>query len=114
MSLIPQNTQKIEVMNSTVDFYKAIEDGVSTYYFDTSKCGPPDPMVNAMAGLQLLDENSKLVMINHKAPGGLFPKVEDDFNYEVENLNDGNVKIVFTKKADASGSTDFNSTKCSG
>ncbi len=35
--------------------------------------GPPEPMVNAMAGLRLLDNsNKKLIMINHKTPGGLF------------------------------------------
>ncbi len=114
MNLIPTDAQKIEAMGSTVDFFKAIEDGLSVYYFDTSKCGPPDPMVNAMAGLQLLDENSKLVMINHKAPGGLFPKVEADYNYEVENLSDGNVKVVFTKKTNAGGNTNFNDNKCHG
>ena len=114
MSLIPQDAEKIEAMGSTVDFYKLAEDGVSTYYFDTSKCGPPDPMVNAMAGLQLLDENSKLVMINHKAPGGLFPKIEADYSYVVEDLADGNVKVVFTKKSDAVGSTNFNDNQCHG
>ena len=114
MNLIPQEAQKIEAMGSTVDFFKAMENGVSVYYFDTSKCGPPDPMVNAMAGLQLLEENSKLVMFNHKAPGGLFPKVENDFNYEVEDLPDGNVKVVFTKKTDANGNTNFDDNKCHG
>ena len=114
MSIIPQDAQKIEVMGSNVDFFKAVEDGLSTYYFDTSKCGPPDPMVNAMAGLQLLDDNSKLVMINHKAPGGLFPKVEAEFDYEVEDLASGGVKVIFTKKGSASGKTDFNSTHCEG
>ena len=114
MSLIPQDAQKITAMGATVDFFKTIEDGQSTYYFDTSKCGPPAPMVNAMSGLQLLDEDSKLVMINHKKPGGLFPKIEADFNYEVEDLADGNVKVVFTKKSDAVGNTNYNDNKCSG
>jgi len=114
MSNLPQNAEKIEVMGSTVDFFKYMEDEQTVYHFDTSRCGPPDPMVNAMAGLQLLDENSKLVMINHKAPGGLFPKVEDDFDYVVEDLADGNAKITFTKKSNAQGSTDFNATTCHG
>jgi len=114
MSSIPQDAQKITPMGASVDFFKIIENGLTTYYFDTSKCGPPAPMVNAMAGLQLLDENSKLVMINHKIPGGLFPKVEADYNYEVESLDDGNVKVVFIKKADAVGSTNYNDNKCSG
>ena len=77
MSLIPNNASKIEVAGATVDFFKLEKDGQSTYFFDTSKCGPPDPMVNAMCGLNLIkDTNSKLVMINHKAPGGLFRSEE--------------------------------------
>jgi len=115
MSLIPENAEKIEVMGSTVDFYKIAKDGESTYFFDTSKCGPPDPMVNAMAGLQQLQTpQDKLVMINHKAPGGLFPKVEADFNYEIENIEGGFVKVTFTKKSDEASTTDFNSTHCAG
>ncbi|MCF6330514.1 MAG: hypothetical protein L3I99_03075 [Sulfurimonas sp.] len=114
MSSIPQDAQQIEAMGSSVDFFKTVQDGVSTYYFDTSKCGPPAPMVNAMAGLQLLEENSKLVMINHKSPGGLFPKIQDDYNYEVEDLADGNVKVVFTKKSNGAGTTNYNDNKCSG
>jgi len=114
MSLIPENAQKIEVMGATVDFFKYAEDGVSTYIFDTSKCGPPDPMVNAMAGLQLLDDKSKLVMINHKKPGGLLPKIEAEFDYTVEDLPSGFVKLVFTKKADSKANTDFNATHCEG
>ncbi len=114
MNLIPKEAQKIEPMGTTVDFFKAIEDEKSVYYFDTSKCGAPYPMVNAMAGLQLLDENSKLVMINHKVPGGLFPKVEVDYDYDVEDLPDGNVKVVFRKKVDAKGDTNFNENKCHG
>lgn len=114
MSLLPEFAQKIDVMGATVDFYKYMQDGVSVYQFDTSKCSPPDPMVNAMAGLQLLDENSKLEMINHKSPGGLFPKVEDEFDYIVENIENGFVKVTFTRKSLTSNSTDFSSTSCSG
>lgn len=106
--------QKIEVTGATVDFFKDIQDGLTVYQFDTSRCGPPAPMVNAMAGLQLLDENSKLVMINHKAPGGLFPKIEADFDYEVSDLEDGAVKVEFRKKTNAQHTTDFTQTSCSG
>lgn len=106
--------EKIEVLGSTVDFFKEIQNGLTTYQFDTSKCGPPDPMVNAMAGLQLLDENSQLVMINHKSPGGLFPKIKNDFEFREEDTSDGKVKVIFTKKADASNSTDFSQNSCHG
>lgn len=106
--------EKIEVTGATVDFFKEIQDGVTVYQFDTSRCGPPEPMVNAMAGLQLLDKNAKLVMINHKAPGGLFPKIEADFDYEVTELDDGKVRVEFRKKSDAANITDFTQNSCSG
>lgn len=106
--------EKIEVLGSTVDFFKSIENGLTTYQFDTSKCGPPYWMVNAMAGLQLLDGNSQLVMINHKSPGGLFPKISAEFQYTEEKTEDGNAKIIFTRKADAKNSTDFTQNTCSG
>ncbi len=106
--------EKIEVLGSTVDFFKDTLGETSMYYFDTSMCEPPHPMVNAMAGLQLLDENSKLVMINHKSPGGLFPKIEEDFDFVEENMPDGKIKVVFTKKVDALNSTDFTQNSCHG
>ncbi len=104
--------EKIEVLGSTVDFFKEIQNGVTTYIFDTSMCGPPDPMVNAMAGLQLLDDESQLVMINHKSPAGLFPKVQEEFEFHEENVEDGKVKIIFTKKSGSVRSTDFSQNTC--
>ena len=106
--------EKIEVLGATVDFFKEVQDGLTTYSFDTSRCGPPEPMVNAMAGLQLLDENSQLVMINHKSPGGLFPKIEADFDFVEESTEDGKAKITFTKKSKGSNATDFTQNSCSG
>ncbi|MCW8838186.1 MAG: DUF2249 domain-containing protein [Thiovulaceae bacterium] len=111
---LPQDAQKIDVAGSTVDFFKYTDNGVDVYQFNTSMCAPPDPMVNAMAGLQLLNENSALVMINHKSPGGLFPKIDAEFNYVVQELDDGNVKVVFTRKDGAAATTDFASNTCSG
>jgi uncharacterized protein (DUF2249 family) len=106
--------QKIAVTGATVDFFKSEKEGITFYQFDTSKTPPPEPMVNAMAGLQLLDANARLVMINHKSPQGLFPKIEADFDYVVQELADGNVKVVFRKKAQSANSTDFSQTSCSG
>lgn len=106
--------KKIEVEGATVDFFEEIIDGLVTYSFDTSRCGPPDPMVNAMAGLQLLDENSQLVMVNHKSPGGLFPKIENDFEYTEETTEDDKAKITFRKKSNSANTTDFTQNSCSG
>jgi hypothetical protein len=108
-----QNNQ-IEVQGATVPFFKKSIDGATVYTFDTSATPPPEPMVNAMLGLQLLDKNSKLVMINHKSPGGLFPKIEAEFDFEESNLGDGRVKVVFTKKHNADQTTDFSQNRCNG
>ena len=106
--------EKINLEGATVDFYKEIVDGLTIYSFDTSRCGPPDPMVNAMVGLQLLDDNSCLVMINHKSPGGLFPKIENDFDFTEETTEDGKAKITFKKRSNGTNTTDFSQNSCSG
>jgi hypothetical protein len=115
MSYIPSNAGKIAVEGATVDFYKEAKDGQSTYYFDTSKEGPPHPMVNAMAGLGMIKgTNDTLVMINHKAPGGLFAKLEDDVKYVIEELPDGLVKVVFSYNPNTASESDLSQTSCGG
>ena len=115
MSNIPSDAQKIEVEGATVDFFKLAKDGQSTYYFDTSKEGPPHPMVNAMAGLALIKgTNDTLVMINHKAPGGLFAKLEDDVKYVIEDLDNGLVKVVFSYDDNATAKSDLSQASCAG
>ena len=115
MSNIPDNAVKIEVAGATVDFFKLEKDGQSSYYFDTSKEGPPHPMVNAMTGLGLIKgTNDTLVMINHKMPGGLFGKLEDDVTHVAEDTEDGLVKVVFSHNANATTESDLTKTSCGG
>jgi hypothetical protein len=115
MSHIPSEATKVEVAGATVDFYKLEKDGESTYYFDTSAEGPPHPMVNAMSGLQVIKgTNSSLVMINHKAPGGLFGKLEADVNYTTQDLPDGLVKVTFSHNSEAGVESDLTQTSCGG
>ncbi len=115
MSHIPSEAEKIVVDGATVDFYKLEKDGQSTYYFDTSKEGPPHPMVNAMAGIAMIKgTNGTVVMINHKAPGGLFAKLEDDVKYIIEDLPGGLVKVVFSYNKDATVNSDLTQTSCAG
>lgn len=114
MSLLPSDAKKIEIENSTVDFFTYIEDGLTYYYFDTSMCGPPEPMVNAMLGLQLLkNATDRLVMVNHTAPNGLFPKIESNFGFEVSEVQD-KIKVVFNYKINSESKTDFSDNRCSG
>jgi uncharacterized protein (DUF2249 family) len=109
---MPFGAQKVEVAGATVDFYKFQENGTEIYYFNTSKNG--HPMVNAMAGLKAIGENGKLVMINHHSPVGLFPKIEDNYDYEVENLDDGTVQVVFAYKIGTIQNTNFEDNHCGG
>jgi len=113
LSQLPSEAKKIEVKGATTDFYSYSEDGTEFYYFDTSD-GSGHPMVNAMAGLSVLPEDATLVMINHHAPSGLFPKIEANYDYIVEVLPNGNAKIVFTYKKGTFQQTNFSDNKCGG
>ncbi len=107
--------EAIEVEGANVPFftYKDGEDQIIE--FDTSKCGPPDPMVNAMAGLKLLDgPNKKVVMINHKSPGGLLAKIGENYDIEEEKLDDGRVKLIFSYKTGDSEAADLSQNSCDG
>ena len=107
--------KEIEVMGATVPFFTYTIEETQYFEFDTSKCGPPDPMVNAMSGLKLIDNiNKKLVMINHKKPAGLINKIGANFNITDEKLEDGRVKLVFSHKTGESEKADLNQTSCHG
>jgi hypothetical protein len=57
-------------------------------------------MVNAMIGLNLLTApTTKLIMINHKPPKGLFDKLDDEYTFEEYTLENGNAMIIFSKRA---------------
>ena len=106
---------ELEVMGATVPFYTYTVEETQFFEFDTSKCGPPDPMVNAMAGLKLIDTaNKKLVMINHKFPGGLIGKIGENYSNEREDLENGNVKIVFAYIDGESEKADLTKNSCAG
>lgn len=95
---IPTNTQEVSVIGATVPFFKETVDGIDIYYFDTSATEPPIPMINAMAGLNLVTNTSKLVMINHKMPAKLLENLEDTYKITKEILTNGNAKVTFEKK----------------
>ncbi len=113
MNILPDMAEQVEVNGATVPFHKYEENGAVHYQFDSSKAGHPEPMVNAMCGLQLLKDGENLVMINSKAPMGLFPKIEADFTFDVQEQTDATFKITFTKKG-GENTTDFNDQGCSG
>jgi hypothetical protein len=107
--------EALEVMGATVPFVTYTVEETQYFEFDTSKCGPPDPMVNAMAGLKLIDSSDKkLVMINHKHPGGLIGKIGENYSHTKEDLADGNVKLIFSYIAGESEKADLSKNTCGG
>ena len=107
--------EPMEVTGATVPFYTYLDGETQVYEFDTSKCGPPDPMVNAMAGLKLLTSpDKKLIMINHKNPGGLLSKIGENYDIKQENIEGGLVKVTFSYKEGASDKANLNDASCSG
>ncbi len=106
--------EKIEVPGATVDFFTYKDGETQVYEFDTSRCGPPEPMVNAMAGLKLIDgPNKKLVMINHKKPMGLLDKIGENYNISAKE-EDGKAVLEFTYKAGESEKANLNDASCHG
>lgn len=110
-----KNWESFEATGASVPFYKITLNGINYIGFDTTKCSPPEPMVNAMIALNFIKDNkTRAIMINHKFPSGLIPKIENQFSYEKEELLDGSVKIEFILK-DESLSKSYNSNvSCGG
>ncbi len=106
--------EALEVEGATVPFYTYKVGETQFVEFDTSKCGPPEPMVNAMAGLKLVNENTKLAMINHKKPGGLLNKIGENYEIKNEKLEDGRVKLIFSYKAGESEKANLSENSCAG
>lgn len=105
----------LHVENATVPFTTYIHDGIEYIELDTSMCVPPEPMVNAMIALELLDEPSKkIVMINHRSPVGLLAKVGSFYDIETIELGDGKLKLIFSYKEGATPNVDLSQKKCAG
>jgi hypothetical protein len=110
-----ENKKVVNIQNATVPFYEYYDGDTRVIEFDSSQCIPPEPMVNAMSALELIkDAKTKVVMINHKSPVGLFPKIEDNFDYEESKLKDGRVRLVFSHKENSNKKADLSNKKCNG
>jgi len=109
------NKQPVEVPGATVPFFTYTIGETQYFEFDTSKCGPPEPMVNAMAGLKMIDSaDKKVVMINHKKPMGLLDKIGENYDIETEKIDDDRVKLIFSYKAGESENANLNDATCDG
>lgn len=115
MIKLPRTATKMRLDNASIDFFEFTQEGLTYYYFDSSFNSAPEPMINAMIGLHLLENSTKrLIMINHSIPNGLFPKIQENFEYEIEELKDGNFQILFKHKRGSQPQTNFQDNHCSG
>ena len=88
--------EKIIVPRATLDIFKYEEDGLICYEFDATLCQPPEPMVNAMVCLSLLqNENDRLVGYFFHEPSPLYDKISSHFSHEATELKSGDFKIIF-------------------
>jgi len=84
---------------ASLPFVSYEEDGVEYIEFDSTASHPPEPMVNFMKGFERIQgTEKKLVMINSQEPAPLYPRIADDLTWEVEVLESGDIKIVFSNK----------------
>ncbi len=110
----PNDAEEFNPEGATVPFYRYKIGEDQIIEFDTSKCGPPEPMVNAMIGLKMVDDNTKLLMINHKKPMGLLEKIGENYAIEEAKMEDGRVQLLFSYKSGASDEADLSDPSCDG
>jgi len=106
--------KEINIDGATVPFYEYNTDEGRVVEFDTSKCGPPEPMVNAMLALKFVDKVTKVIMINHKKPMGLLAKVSQNYDIVEKDLSDGLVSLTFSYIEGKSEATDHSQNSCGG
>lgn len=98
MNILPSNAKALNLEGSTVEFYEFDKENIKYFYFDSSSCTPPDPMVNAILGLELVKDSNKLIMINHQIPNALLTKISNTFDVDIAPLDNGHVKLEFSLK----------------
>lgn len=89
----------IKVPRATLDIYRYEENGFTIYEFDATECSPPEPMVNTIVTLELLeDENDILKVLYFHEPTPLYERVATAFSYLSEELDNGDFLVTFRKK----------------
>lgn len=91
--------EKIEVPRATLDVLRYEKDGLRFFEFDATRCQPPEPMVNTMVCLSLLEnENDRLLGKFFHEPTPLYDKVSDKFVHTAKELESGDFDIIFQLK----------------
>jgi len=88
----------VKIPMTSLDFYRYEENGLVFYEFDATQCQPPEPMVNTMNGLKILENDTdRLIGIFFHEPTPLYEKIGNNYKYVANELENGDFKIVFRK-----------------
>ncbi len=110
----PSDAKEFTPEGATVPFYEYQSNNGRIIEFDTSRCGPPEPMVNAMIALKFIDKDRSVLMINHKKPMGLLDKIGQNYDIDQSVMDDGRVRLLFSYKEGESEKADLNDASCGG
>jgi len=90
------NKEKIDLPRATLGFYKYEEDGLTYYKYDATGCQPPEPMVNTMLGLSLLQgKDDRLVGTFFHEPFPLYDRIPLTISHEAKELDSGDIEVTF-------------------
>ncbi len=93
------NKKLVTVPRATLDIYNYKEDGLNIYEFNATECSPPEPMVNTIVSLEMLQtEDDRLKVIFFHEPQPLFERVSASYSYESKELEDGDFLVTFKKR----------------
>ena len=89
----------IEVPRATLDIYTYEKDGIQIYEFDATECSPPEPMVNTIVVLEMLQNiDDRLIVTFFHEPLPLYERLSQTFSYESQELENGDIIVTFRKK----------------
>ena len=89
----------IEVPRATLDIYSYEKDGTSVYEFNATECSPPEPMVNTIVVLDMLQNvNDKLIVTFFHEPFPLYERLSQTFSHESQELENGDIVVTFKRK----------------
>jgi len=83
---------------TTLPFYTYKKDGITYIEYDARECTPPEPLLNTMNALKLLeDDTTRLVGTFFHEPFPLYEKIVPHFTYEAKALTSGAFEITFKR-----------------
>ena len=92
------NKKQVDVPSATLPFYMHEKDGLTIYEFDATECTPPEPMVNTIKGLTLLQsETDRLEVLFFHEPFPLYERIPFTIAHEAEEFKNGDIKVTFKK-----------------